>query len=267
MVTPRATVGALATERFGREARMSERAVRSDRQPRFASPLTRQYEVAYLTYRGEIEEFTTGAPATPIFEDAFMAFARGTLISTEDGQIAVEDLAPGMLIGTASEQLRPLLWVGTTTLVPSIYSEQPRDAVRLTRISSDAFGPDRPAPDLVLGPRARTLYRSPRCREMLSTDRAFAPAHALMDGVHVTGLAPLAPVQLYHLCLHGQQTIRANGIEVESYHPGLHVETMMDPEDRELFLALFPWITRFDGFGTIRIPRLTAFEFESLRNG
>ncbi len=267
MVTPRATVGALATERSGLKASMSERTVRSDRQPRCASPLSRHYEVAYLTLRGEIEQFTTRAPATPVFEDAFMAFARGTLIATENGQTAVEDLEPGMLVRTDSEQLRPLLWIGSTTLIPSAFSEKPGESPRLTRIASDTFGLDRPAPDLVLGPRARALYRSTRCREMLGADKAFAPAHALMDGINVIGLNPLAPIQLYHLFLHGQQVIRANGIEVESYHPGQHIESMMDPEDGEEFLGLFPWITRFDRFGPMRIPRLTAFEFESLRNG
>jgi len=55
-------------------------------------PLTRRYEAAWLAPSGEIKTSTRMAPATPQFEEAFSALGRGSLILTEDGPIAVEDL-------------------------------------------------------------------------------------------------------------------------------------------------------------------------------
>ena len=161
----------------------------------------------------------------------------------------------------------PLLWVGCTTLVPNRQAAGKGDALRLTRVASESFGVGRPMPDLMLGPRARLTYRSTRCLELLGSTQAFAPAHAFVDGDNVIEVAPLAPVRLYHLALNGQQTILANGIEVESYHPGPQIETMMDRDTVELFRGLFPHLESLDAFGPMQTPRLTAFELDALRAG
>lgn len=267
MVTPRATVGAFTTDVSGLKATLSERTSRSGRQPRCASPLSRQYEVAALTPSGELVEQSLPAPATPLFEDAFAVFARGTLIATEHGQTAIEDLMPGDLVQTSRRGLRPVLWIGSTKLAPKAVESDDGDGFRLTRMASDAFGLGRPVPDLVLGPRARILHRSARCLEMLGSTEAFAPAHAFSDGVNVIEVRPLAPVRLYQIAFHGQQSILANGIEIETYHPGPQFEALVDRESREHFLRLFPHVTGFDDFGQMQIPRLTAFELDALRNG
>ncbi|MEM9292604.1 MAG: Hint domain-containing protein [Acidobacteriota bacterium] len=229
--------------------------------------LTRRYEVLSLAANGDVETLTRVAPATPIFEDAFAAVARGTLIATADGPVAVEDLLPGTRIDTVSNGPQPLLWVGAMTVFPDRGDGLSNDTGTLTRVSADSFGIGRPAPDLVLGPRARILFRSPACRALIGTSEAFAPARAFVDGDQAVQITPVSPVRVYHLCLHGQQVIRANGMEIESYHPGPDPEAMMMPDMLEMFLGLFPHVDRLTDFGPIDIARLTAFELERLRAG
>lgn len=228
-------------------------------------PLTRRFDVRAFDASGNVTEFTRVAPATPMFEDAFAAVARGTLISTAEGPVAVEDLVPGMMIETARAGAMPLLWLGAMTVYPETRGgEMGVEGGGLIRLSADAFGFGRPAPDLVLGPRSRILHRASACREVVGEAEAFAPAHAFIDGDGVIPLRPLSPVRVYHLALEGQHVIRANGLEVESYHPGPTPETMTSPETLELFMALFPHVKGPRGFGPMTVPRLTAFELESV---
>jgi hypothetical protein len=219
----------------------------------------------WLNPDGTIGETTRIGPATPQFEDAFAALGRGALIATAQGPVAVEDLLPGTLVETAAHGFVPLLWVGAMTIYPDPSGAIASDSPRLIRIAADAFGPDRPGPDLVLGPRARLLYRHARCRDLIGSAEAFAPARAFVDGVSVFEVAPLSPVRVHHLGFRGQVTVLANGVEVESFHPGLQAEALMSPETRELFLGLFPHLAGIDGFGPMPVPRLTAFELESVR--
>jgi len=223
----------------------------------------RRYEALWLDGHGNVEDLNRKCPAAPVIEDAFAAFCQGTLIATEHGSIAVEDILPGMRVATADHGFQTLLWRGATTLSAAPNSSE--EGPRLIRVVGDAFGPDRPMPDLMLGPRARLLYRDQRCRDMLGTDAAFAPARAFTDGMNVISVVPASAIRVYHLAFAGQRTLFANGIRVESYHPGPHAHTLMPAEMVAPFLDLFPHIDGFDEFGAMPVPRLTAFELESLR--
>lgn len=226
-------------------------------------PLTRKYEVAGLSPSGQAVNFTRCAPATPPFEDAFAGFARGTLIQTTRGPVAVEDLVPGMPIEVDGEDL-PLLWVGSMTLHPELPG-QLEESARLTRITADAFGLGRPMPDLLLGARARLLFRHAKCEALLGRRSAFAPARAFIDGMNAFQIAPAAPVRIYHLALERQAVLRANGVEVESFHPGLAADKILERDTLDLLLSLFPHARSLSDFGPMPYPRLTAFELEGMR--
>lgn len=207
---------------------------------------------------------TRAAPALPVFEEAFCAFGHGALVTTDRGVVAVEDLLPGMLVETASDGMQTLQWVGSMTLYPTSVEIHGMEPARLMRIAADSFGHSRPNPDLMLGPCARLLYRNARCRDALGTSEAFVPAEAFADGMSVIGITPVAPVRAYHLGFIGQHIVLANGIEVESYHPGPQFQARMDRKILDLFLSLFPYASGPDGFGPMTIPRMTSYEFETL---
>ena len=235
----------------------------SERRPRPVMPFTRKYEVAGVTPSGQFERFTRLAPATPAFEDAFAGFARGTLIQTPRGPVAVEDLAPGMPITVDGGDL-PLLWIGSMTVYPDLPG-QPEESGRLTRITADAYGLGRPMPDLLLGSRARLLFRHAQCEALFGQRAAFAPARAFIDGMSAVQIFPAGPVRIYHLALERQAVLRANGVEVESFHPGQAVDEMMERDTLNLLLSLFPHARSLGDFGPMPYPRLTSFELEGMR--
>lgn len=224
-------------------------------------PLTRRFEVSWLAENGDIEDFIRVAPAIPIFEQAFSAFAHGALISTAEGPIAVEDLIPGTQVETAGGGTATLRWVGAITLVPGApcTSDVPQ---RLYRINADTFGLGRPATDVTLGPAARLLNRDPAIRNALGCEAALAPVTSLEDGNSVVALNPVSPVRVYHLAFESHQVILANGIEVESYHPGPDAHYSMSSELRELFVSLFPHIDSLQGFGRVLWPRFETDDYE-----
>jgi len=226
--------------------------------------LRRRYEVFAADLGGTQHRFARILPAQPLLDEAFAALCRGTLVATAGGPVAVEDLEPGMEVQTADAGPKRLLWIGSTVLAAcpdALHADTPL----FTRIAADSLGLGRPMPDLVLGPRARMLFRHPGCRGMIGSDTVFAPASAFVDGVSVIALRHHQPMQVYHLALEGQHVLLANGVEVESYHPGENAEALMDHAGRAQFLSLFPHLDRFEAFGRIAVPRLTAFETDQLR--
>lgn len=229
-----------------------------------AVPLTRRYEINAIGADGALTHRNIVAPATPMFEDAFAGFSRGTLISTSEGPIAVEDLCPGIYIQTVDNGFMPLLWVGSMMVFPGM-PEISDESVQLIRVTADSFGVGRPMQDLVLGPRARMMYRHPGCQQRFGSPAAFAPAHAFPDGDTTLALNLSAPVRLYHIALEGQQVVLANGMEVESFHPGSRADDRFDAEMLELFLSMFPQVHSIHEFGTMNYPRLTAVELDELR--
>lgn len=219
-------------------------------------PLTRRFELEWLDEDGMAQDITKIAPALPAFEEAFAAFAHGTLIQTEAGPVAVEDLAPGTPLVTAEGDSSPLLWKGAITIVPGAPTlrETPE---KLYRVTADAFGLGRPARDIVLGPDARLLTRDPALRAAAGAEAAYVPVCALADGVSVIEVSPVTPIRVYHLATETHHTIIAGGLEVETFAPRAAMPESMSHEMLAAFMSLFPHLTMLREFGRARWPRLS----------
>jgi hypothetical protein len=261
-MTPSSTAG-LAVEKNSALARMG-RIAQQNRRPQRLRPLMRRYDVAYLTPSQEIKELARPAPAISAFEDAFAAFGRGTIFETEFGPTAVEDLLPGDKVMTQDAGLQVLKWVGRMTLIPDFTGQSP-EMGKLTRVTADRFGLGKPMHDLVLGPRARMLYKSPSCQVRLGTDGASVPLPGFIDGVTIFEVTPVTPVKTFHLCFDKHHTLVANGILLESFHPGRTSDLALSIEMQQLYLSLFPQIKRIEDFGPMKYPRLSAEELDSVR--
>jgi len=221
----------------------------------------RRFEALSLLPDGSLAEISRRAPAHPVFESAFAALARGTIMGTEEGPVAIEDLVPGVKIETRDAGFQPLLWIGTITLVPR-QGAGPSPA-RLFRIPVDSFGPSRPMPDLMLAPHARLLYRSPKLRDVVQEDSALTPVAAFEDGQTVIRIAPVSPVNVYHLAFQDHHILRANGLDIESFHPGEDLINRVGDDNLRLFQSLFPHIRTISDFGPLCAPRVTVEEFET----
>lgn len=225
----------------------------------------RRYTFFYLDEMGDIEEVNRMAPAHPGFEASCGAFAHGTLIATDSGPVAIEDLLPGTMIQTRDADFQRLDWIGSITLVPHTSDTRVAPA-KLTRITENSVGLGKPERDIVFGPHARILRRNPVCQSLFGTDAAFAPVNAFIDGVSIIEVAPVSPVRVFHLGLDGQHVIFANGLEVESFHPGRSDATGVPPMLMSLFFEMFPWINNLNDFGQMRVPRLSGDDIRALES-
>ncbi|MGH1425857.1 MAG: Hint domain-containing protein [Pseudooceanicola sp.] len=219
-------------------------------------PLLRRYTISALDADGREKLTEQMAPATAEFENAFNAFARGTVIMTTEGPRAIEDLRPGMMVETLENGPQPITWIGSMTMVPGAPVSDPAQA-RMTRITAERFGPARPAADLMMGPGARILHRPDVLREDEVAGQAFTEISEFVDGENVFEVVPPAPVETFHLCLEQHSTIFAEGLAVETYHPGYHLDSGMGPNKLALFLSLFPQIDCIEDFGVLAHPRMT----------
>lgn len=209
-------------------------------------PPLRRYRVRCLTAGGDTVEQYHMAPALPVFEAAFSAFARSSMIETGTGPMAVEDLVPGDRLTTRDGGEMTVRWIGSTIYVPGHASHRARN-LHLTRIMADSFGLARPSSCLLTGPAARLLQGGTRA--------VLTPVGRFVDGETVIETAPPAPVELFHLCLDRHAVIRVSGMEFETYHPGNDAARHLGPGLRPHFLNLFPGVAGLEAFGRLGYAR------------
>lgn len=217
-------------------------------------PQLRRYFTTALQPGGQIVENRHIAPALPVFEQAFCAFSRGSLVETNEGHLAIEDLMPGDKVVTTNGQAQTVIWIGRTTIVPGQEIDG-RRRMPLTRITTDAFGVARPSACLIAGPAARLLYTPTHLRAVNGDAKMLTPTSEFIDGVTVAETAPPNPVELFHICLARHSVIRVGGLEFESFHPGNNAARKISHAMRDVFLNLFPHANYLTSFGPLVYPR------------
>jgi hypothetical protein len=130
-------------------------------------------------------------------------YRRGTKILTARGDVAVEDLAVGENVVTASGAKRPIRWIGHRTLGISRHPA-PRD-VWPVRIAADAFGAGLPRRDLWVSPGHNIV-----------AEGVLIPACALLNGVSVAQVE-MGHVEYWHVELDAHDILLAEGLPAESY--------------------------------------------------
>ncbi|WP_085790192.1 Hint domain-containing protein [Roseivivax jejudonensis] len=221
----------------------------------------RRYEAAALGPDLTIRQVSVTAPAIPVFEEATSAFARGTLVRTVGGPVAIEDLLPGDYVET-DRGSEPVVWIGSTSYVPGVECEG-SGLTRLTRVVADAMGPSRPATDLVTGPGARMVVESQRLRTLIGQSRVLVSVADFADGDRFLEIHPAGAVELYHIALRRHATIRVGGIEMETYHPGTGIRRQLG-DYAERFARLFPHVDGFEDFGDLSLPRSSRSVLDSI---
>lgn len=223
---------------------------RSEPRPETDNIVTRRVDIDWLSPDGATHSRTAVAPAMPLFESAFSAFAQGTLIQTDDGYVAIEDLKPGMKIATADGGTQPLMWIGSMTLFPQ-GANLGLESSHLYRMTDGGFGLDRSAPDLMLGPSARVL---PGLMAIDSSSQLI-DIDDLADGHSVIKIRPFSAVRVFHICLANHRLVRANGVLVETFHPGEDAHMHLSNEMFGHFLSMFPHIRGVADFGPMNHKR------------
>ncbi len=223
----------------------------------------RRYEVSTLLKNGDISQTRHIAPALPMFEDAFCAFTRGSLVETSQGPMAIEDLLPGDEVLNQDGAPETVLWKGSVTLIPG--REDSRGRTRpLTRIMADTFGMQKPMSGVIAGPAARLLGTPAHLRHLNGGQQMLTPVHEFQDGMGVIETLPPTPVELFHICVARHSVIRVDGLQFETYHPGVNAVRMISHSLRSIYLNLFSHIESLSDFGPLLLPRAGDGEIDAL---
>lgn len=216
------------------------------------------YDLAWLDPRGHATWDRRALPALPEIDAAVGALARGAMLAGPAGPVAIEDLLPGDEVATVDDGTARILWIGARSYGPG--GERPL----FFRVSAHAFGGHGPATDVMLGAHAQILLDTPRCRPLVGTDRAFAPVAAFEDGCTVAAIVPPGEVTTYGIACTGQAGLLVSGLPVESYHPARATSRALTRNVLSEMANLFPHLDAGTGFGTARIPYLSASEAQGL---
>lgn len=219
------------------------------------------YDLAWLNCEGHPEWGTRMLPATASVESACAAVARGCLIETATGPVAIEDLTPGDLIRTMRGTVETLRWIGARSYAEHI---PPEDRSPLFRIGAGAFGDRAPHTDTVLAGPAAIWVDTPACRKIIGQDTAFAPLPAFEDGINISRITPPGEITVYNLAFDAQEAFIANGLPIESFHPGRNTMQVLNDDVLRDMARLFPHLTAHNGFGPQRAPRLSITEARML---
>ncbi|WP_170607256.1 Hint domain-containing protein [Ruegeria arenilitoris] len=226
-------------------------------------PQLRRYEVSALLENGDFSQTRHIAPALPMFEDAFCAFTRGSLVETQQGPMAIEDLLPGDSVLTHGGSSETVLWKGSVTLIPG--REDSRGRTRpLTRIMADTFGMQKPMSGVIAGPAARLLSTPPHLRHLNGGQPMLTPVSEFQDGMGVIQTLPPTPVELFHICLRRHSVIRVDGLQFETYHPGSNAVRTISHSLRSIYLNLFHHIDSLSDFGPLLVPRAGDGEIDAI---
>jgi hypothetical protein len=131
-------------------------------------------------------------------------FAEGTLIRTDAGDVAVQDLRPGDAVALAAGGTRPIRWIGQRTLDLTRHPD-PR-LVRPIRIAAGAFADGVPARDLRVSPD-----------HALFVDGFLVPARLLVNGGTIIQDTDCPSITYFHLQLDDHDILLAEGLAAESY--------------------------------------------------
>ncbi len=176
-------------------------------------------------------------------------FTAGTVIRTDRGDRAVEDLAVGDLVETLDHGFQPLRWVGCSRTgargdhAPVVFSPG--------SIGNDS--------ELRVSPQHRILVQGWQAELYFGRGEVLVPAKHLVNGISITQ-EPADSIGYYHLLFDRHEIVWSNGVLSESFFPGDHI-LLTDRAVRAELLALFPELEQADR----SIFRQTARETLKLR--
>jgi hypothetical protein len=167
-----------------------------------------------------------------------ICFTPGTRIRTLNGDVAIEDLGPGDRLLTRDSGPQAVLWSGHRRMSGARLFAMP--AQRPIRLRRGALGLDRPEDDLIVSPEHRVLVMGRAAQDLWGEPEVLVRAADLVGDRFITVDHSLHETWYIHLMLERHEVIWANGLEVETFHPGFMGLDHINAAQRELLFDLRP---------------------------
>lgn len=188
--------------------------------------------------------------------------ARGTLIETTNGEVAVENLMFGDMVRTLDGPPQPIRWIGSRKISSADLKADP--SLQPVRVSAGALGENLPKRDLFLSPQHRVLLQDWRSQLLFGEGQVLAPAKSLTNDCSIRTLTDASEVEYFHILFDDHQIMFTEGLPTESFHPGEFVLGEMEDSTRSELLTLFPELCSDEGYGASARPSLRPWEAEML---
>jgi hypothetical protein len=191
--------------------------------------------VATLSFAGDLaaDMFTLAQdPNSSGVEDLTVAcYARGTRILTVRGELAVETMAIGDVVVTASGERQPVRWIGRRSYAGRFLAANP--AARPIRFRTGSLANGLPRRDLLVSPE-----------HAMFLDGVLIPARCLVNGSTIAVDRDCSHVDYFHVELARHDVLLAEGAPSESF---------VDDDSRGIFHNAAEWQALHPGR-----PRLPA---------
>ncbi len=188
--------------------------------------------------------------------------ARGTMIDTVKGQIAVEDLVRGDLVTTMDGDPKPVRWVGSRKVTGAELQADP--TLRPVRISRNALGKGMPRNDLLVSPQHRIFLQDWRAQLMFGEEQVLVPAKGLINDQTIRSDRDRDEIEYFHILFDEHQIIYTEGLATESFQPGKYtISELSEPVRDELF-RLFPKLQQTGTYSDAARPSLRPWEARML---
>lgn len=165
-------------------------------------------------------------------------FAEGTMILTDMGEVAVENLQVGDMIVTRDRGSQPLRWINSRHCDAADLQTEPR--LRPIRVAAGAIADQIPAQDLLLSPQHRVLIRSNIAQRMFGADEVLVAAKQLLilDGVDIDDA--IDGVTYFHFICDQHEVVFSNGAETETLYAGKEILRGIGQAAADELFTIFP---------------------------
>lgn len=177
-------------------------------------------------------------------DEEIPCFTSGTLILTDRGEVAIDDLCVGDLVMTRDNGLQPVRWIGSRKLGTPILTLKPN--LRPIRIKAGTLGANLPKQDLLVSPQHRVLVRSRIAQRIFGTSEVLVAAKQLLtiEGVDIVDVPN--GVEYFHMLFDRHEVVFSNGAETESLYTGPEALKSVGPAAQEEIFSLFPELREAD---------------------
>ena len=165
-------------------------------------------------------------------------FAKGTLISTINGDVVVEKLLVGDEVRTLDNGYKKILWLGNKKLCDSSLKSKPK--LLPIRIKKGALGGGLPLCDLIVSPQHRIFVRSKVSERMFGKDEILIPAKYLVELNGVDVISKCREIEYFHILFDQHEIIYSNGAPTESLLYGPQLGDIISQRSKMEIINLYP---------------------------
>ena len=193
--------------------------------------------VGDLRWNSDIDTMRDAGDLVPL-PSSIPCVARGTLITTDHGDVPVESLKPGSRVLTQDNGFQKLIL--TMSRIVEKSDLQKNEKFYPVHITAGALGLGLPKRDLIVSRQHRMAVRSNIVKHMFTSETALVAAIRLTElpGIYID--ETVDHVEYFHLVFEQHEVIFAEGAPTESFLASIEAKNILSSAQWDEFSTLFP---------------------------